>query len=88
MPAVGLCVFQRAAGNGQRRSTALQHGYRVIDTATAYTNEAHVGQCIRESGIACDEVFVTTKLKPGDYGYDSALRAFDFSVAGAGAGGA
>lgn len=88
MPAVGLGVFQSGPQETVSAvSTALQYGYWMIDTAAAYANEAQVGQGIRESGIACYEVFVTTKLKPGDYGYDSALRAFDSSMQGAGAGG-
>lgn len=81
MPAVGLGVFQSGPQEtASAVSTALQHGYRMIDTAAAYANEAQVGQGIRESGIARDEVFITTKLKPADYGYDSTLRAFDSSV--------
>ncbi|TRZ60973.1 aldo/keto reductase [Pseudomonas alloputida] len=80
MPAVGLGVFQSGPQETVGAvSSALQHGYRMIDTAAAYANEAQVGQGIRESGIARDEVFVITKLKPADYGYDSALRAFDSS---------
>lgn len=72
LPSALLC--SRA---GRRKRPALQHGYRMIDTAAAYANEAQVGRGIRESGIARDDVFVTTKLKSAEYGYDSALRAFD-----------
>lgn len=78
MPAVGLGVFQSGPQETVSAvSTALQYGYRMIDTAAAYANEAQVGQGIRGSGIARNDVFVTTKLKPADYSYDSALRVFD-----------
>lgn len=58
----------------------LSIGYRTIDTAALYGNESSVGRMIRESGLARDEVFVTTKLWNTDQGYDSALRAFDASL--------
>lgn len=81
MPAFGLGVFQ----SGPEETvfavkTAIDLGYRLIDTAAAYGNEAEVGQGVRESGIPRDEIFVTTKLRPDDYGYDAALRAFDASM--------
>ncbi|WP_298953201.1 aldo/keto reductase [uncultured Methylobacterium sp.] len=60
---------------------ALAAGYRSIDTAAAYGNEAGVGRAIRESGLSRDAVFVTTKLWNDRHGYDSALRAFDESLA-------
>lgn len=55
--------------------TAIQNGYRLIDTASFYGNEREVGEGIRKSGIARDEIFVTTKLYPNQYGY--AGRAID-----------
>lgn len=81
MPSLGLGVFQ----SGPQETidavrTALADGYRLIDTAAAYGNEAEVGEGIRTSGVARSEVFVTTKLKPDDYGYDAALKAFDASM--------
>lgn len=60
--------------------TAFAAGYRHIDTAAIYRNEAGVGRGIAESGIARDELFVTTKLWNADQGYDSALRALDSSL--------
>jgi diketogulonate reductase-like aldo/keto reductase len=60
--------------------TALEAGYRLIDTAAAYGNEEGVGKAIANSGIPRDELFVTTKLWNSDHGYDSALRAFDRSL--------
>jgi 2,5-diketo-D-gluconate reductase A len=59
-------------------STALEVGYRHIDTASAYGNEAGVGQAIRESGIARDELFVTTKL--GDSRHGDARAALEESL--------
>jgi 2,5-diketo-D-gluconate reductase A len=59
---------------------ALKTGYRHIDTAAAYKNEAGVGEAIRDSGLNRDEVFVTTKLFNTDQGHDSALKAFDKSL--------
>lgn len=61
-------------------ATALEAGYRHIDTAAVYGNERGVGRAIAESGIARDELFVTTKLWNADQGYDSTLKAFDTSL--------
>ncbi len=61
--------------------TALEAGYRSIDTAEVYGNEEGVGKAIRESGIPRDEIFITTKLANSEQrkGYDAALRAFEES---------
>lgn len=58
---------------------ALEIGYRHIDTAAGYYNEADVGRGIKESGIDRDEIFVTTKVRNSDQGYESTLKAFDAS---------
>ncbi len=82
IPALGLGVLQSEGGEATSAvSTALRAGYRLIDTAAAYFNEREVGQGIRDSGVDCAEVFLTTKLWMTDYGYDDALRAFDTSTA-------
>jgi diketogulonate reductase-like aldo/keto reductase len=60
---------------------ALAAGYRSIDTASIYGNEAGVGRALADSGLPRDELFVTTKLWNADQGYDSTLRAFDASLA-------
>ncbi|WP_432498319.1 aldo/keto reductase [Kineococcus gypseus] len=60
--------------------TALQAGYRHIDTAAIYGNEAGVGRALAASGIAREELFVTTKLWNAEQGFDSTLRAFDASL--------
>ncbi|WP_432482892.1 aldo/keto reductase [Kineococcus esterisolvens] len=60
--------------------TALEAGYRHIDTAAIYGNETGVGRAVANSGIARDELFITTKLWNAEQGYDSTLRAFDASL--------
>jgi diketogulonate reductase-like aldo/keto reductase len=81
LPALGLGVFQnRPAETAAAVQAALETGYRLIDTAAAYGNEREVGEGIRRSGIARDEVFVETKVWISDYGYEAALHAFEKSV--------
>ena len=69
MPVLGLGVWQMSEGAETERSIlwALEAGYRLIDTAKIYGNEASVGNAVRKSGIAREEIFVTTKLWPTDY---------------------
>jgi diketogulonate reductase-like aldo/keto reductase len=83
IPQVGLGVWQTPAGPTARAAVgaALRLGYRHIDTAAVYGNEADVGAAVRESGIPRAEIFVTTKLWNADQGYDRARRAFDTSLA-------
>lgn len=81
IPAIGLGVFQTPpAETTAAVLTALETGYRHIDTAAAYGNEREVGEAIRRSGIARAEVVIETKLWVTDYGYDAARRAFDKSA--------
>ena len=82
MPLVGLGVFKMTDKEEtlQAISTALQLGYRAIDTAALYYNEAEVGEAIRHSGVAREEIFVTTKVWNSDQGYDNTLRAFETSL--------
>jgi len=77
IPWLGLGVFQSEPGAVTRNAVthALDSGYRAIDTAAMYGNEADVGEAVRSSGLAREEVFVTTKLWHSDHGYESALRA-------------
>ena len=78
LPALGLGVFQSPPEETTAAvQTALEVGYRHIDTAAAYGNEREVGEGIRRSGIDRDVIFVTTKLWISDYGYEHALRGFD-----------
>ena len=60
-------------------ATALEVGYRHIDTAAAYGNEEGVGEAVRNSGLPREDVFVTTKLQNDAHGYESGLAAFDAS---------
>lgn len=82
MPLLGFGVFQVSEAAECERSVleALRTGYRLIDTAAAYLNEAAVGQAIQKSGVPREALFVTTKLWVQDAGYEPALRAFDRSL--------
>jgi diketogulonate reductase-like aldo/keto reductase len=82
MPQIGFGVFQVPPDDTQRAvEQALEIGYRHIDTAAAYNNEAGVGAAVRASGLPREDLFVTTKLRNGEHGYESALRAYDETLA-------
>ncbi|MBD0860687.1 aldo/keto reductase [Gordonia sp. zg691] len=82
IPQLGFGVFQVPPEDTRAAtSTALEVGYRHIDTAEMYGNEKGVGEGIRESGIPRDEVFITSKLNNGFHAYDDALKAFDQTLA-------
>ncbi|MCL2776677.1 MAG: aldo/keto reductase [Polyangiaceae bacterium] len=82
IPQLGLGTWQIPNANAARTvAEALVIGYRHVDTASIYQNEQGVGQGIAASGIARDQIFVTTKLWNADHGYDSALCALDRSLA-------
>ena len=82
MPILGFGVYQipDAEECGRSVSEALRTGYRLIDTAAAYQNEEAVGEAIKRSGLAREEIFVTTKLWIQDAGYESARKAFERSL--------
>lgn len=81
VPQVGLGVWQTPAEETVRAvSAALQAGYRHIDTAAAYRNEAETGRGLVDSGVPREDVFLVTKLWNSDQGYDSTLAAFDASL--------
>jgi 2,5-diketo-D-gluconate reductase A len=81
MPQVGLGVWQTPPEDTERAvAAALDAGYRHIDTAAGYFNEREVGHAVASSGLAREDVFVTTKLWNADQGYDSTLKAFDGSM--------
>ena len=80
IPQLGFGVYQIEPGDVRAATDrALKAGYRHIDTAAAYANEAGVGEAVRASGIPRDEIFITTKLRNADQGYEGALRAFETS---------
>ena len=81
MPALGLGVYQASAEETSTAvNTALEVGYRLIDTAAAYGNEHQVGEAVLASGVPRADIFVTTKLWISDYGFDATLHAFDRST--------
>jgi diketogulonate reductase-like aldo/keto reductase len=81
MPQLGFGVWQVPDDEAERAvATALEAGYRSVDTAAIYGNEEGTGRAIAASGVPREDVFVTTKLHNRDQGYDSTLRAFDVSL--------
>ncbi|MCW6167130.1 MAG: aldo/keto reductase [Thermoplasmatales archaeon] len=82
IPQLGLGVFQSPPGDATYHAVrwALEAGYRHIDTAALYQNEADVGRAIRDSGLDRKEVFVTTKMWYTEHGFESAQRAAKASL--------
>ncbi|MEU4145622.1 aldo/keto reductase [Streptomyces parvulus] len=82
MPQLGFGVWQVPDDEAETAVVqALEAGYRSIDTAAIYGNEEGTGKALAASGVAREDLFVTTKLWNSDQGYDSTLRAFDASLA-------
>lgn len=88
IPAVGFGVFMIPADGSTYKAVleALKVGYRHIDTAAAYFNEAEVGKAVKDSGIPREEVFITSKLWLQDYGYEAARKGIDASLEKLGSG--
>ncbi|MQS89032.1 aldo/keto reductase [Companilactobacillus mishanensis] len=82
IPVIGFGTFQIPSDGSTYKAVkqALNFGYRHIDTAVAYFNEAEVGQAIKDSGIPRDQIWVTSKLWLQDFGYDAAAKAIDLSL--------
>ncbi|MFF7333028.1 aldo/keto reductase [Streptomyces sp. NPDC008150] len=81
MPQLGFGVWQVPDDEAERAvATALEAGYRSIDTAAIYGNEQGTGKAVAASGVPREELFVTTKLWNADHGHDATLRAFDTSL--------
>jgi len=82
MPILGFGVYQVTDPNECEASVfeAIKAGYRLIDTAQAYGNEVAVGKAIKKSGVAREELFITTKLWVSDVSYDKAKKAFEKSL--------
>jgi len=81
MPMIGLGTYLISPEDVKAPvKYALEFGYRHFDTATIYGNEAQIGEAIRESGINRKDIFITTKLRPADQGYDSAIAACNLSL--------
>ena len=79
IPLLGFGTWQIPEGKTAVESvrTAIKEGYRHIDGAAGYSNEASVGKGIRESGVDREELFITSKVKNSDRGYESTLAAFE-----------
>ena len=82
MPLLGFGVYQIPDAAECEKSVfeAIQTGYRLIDTAAVYLNEAAVGKAIKKSGVPREELFITTKLWVQDAGYERAKLAFEKSL--------
>ncbi|MFQ1002239.1 aldo/keto reductase [Modestobacter sp. SSW1-42] len=81
IPQLGFGVYQvKPEETAQAVQTALEVGYRHIDTAEMYGNEKGVGEGIRNSGVPREEVFITSKLNNGFHARDAALKAFDGTI--------
>lgn len=82
MPVLGFGVFQVTDPDECESSVyeAIRAGYRLIDTAASYGNEMEVGKAIKRSGVAREELFITTKLWLQDAGYENTKKAFDKSL--------
>jgi diketogulonate reductase-like aldo/keto reductase len=81
MPQLGFGVWQVPDNEAAKAvTTAIESGYRSIDTAAIYGNEEGTGKAVTASGVPREELFVTTKLWNGDQGYESTMRAFDASL--------
>ncbi|WP_186760049.1 aldo/keto reductase [Planococcus sp. CPCC 101016] len=82
MPRFGLGVYKMTDKEAavEAMATAIQAGYKAIDTATIYDNEAEVGEAVRNSGVKRDDLFITSKVWNTDQGYDETLRAFEASL--------
>lgn len=82
MPIIGFGTFRIPEGEEVYNAvkTALEAGYRFIDTAMMYKNEEGVGRAIKDSGISREELFITTKLWNTDQGYETTLKAIDASL--------
>ena len=82
MPWLGLGTFKSREGEEVERAVryAIDRGYRHIDTATVYGNEAGVGRAVRDCSVAREDIFITTKVWNSDQGYDQTLAAFDQSL--------
>jgi 2,5-diketo-D-gluconate reductase A len=85
IPQLGFGVFKVPPEETEKATrAAFEVGYRHVDTAQMYGNEAGVGEAIRSAGLARDEVFVTSKLNNGNHARDDALRSFDGTLAALG----
>ncbi|KZV92260.1 Aldo/keto reductase [Exidia glandulosa HHB12029] len=81
IPLLGLGVYKNNENPGEACLAAFRAGYRHVDSATMYGNEAQVGDAVRRSGIPRSELFITSKVASNSHGYEPALAAVDTSLA-------
>ena len=81
IPCIGFGTWQSRDGEGVAAvKSALEAGYRLIDTAAVYGNELSVGAAIRESCVPRDQIFITSKLRNSAHGYDATMETFEWST--------
>ena len=81
MPSLGFGTYSISGPDAPALiGSAIDAGYRLLDTATRYENEAEVGEAVRASSVPRDDLFVTSKLPGADHGYDAALRSVEGSL--------
>ena len=81
IPILGLGTYLSLNGEAKKASLcAIEHGYRLLDTASCYGNEDDVGKAVKECGLAREEIYVVTKLWETDHGKQKATRAFKKSL--------
>jgi diketogulonate reductase-like aldo/keto reductase len=81
MPALGFGTYTITGPDAPALiGSAIDAGYRLLDTATRYENETEVGEAVRASSVPRDDLFVTSKLPGADHGYDAALRSVEGSL--------
>ena len=76
----GVFLIPNDGATYEAVTRALKAGYRHIDTAAAYFNEAEVGKAVKDSGIPREEIFITSKLWLQDYGYEAAKKGLETSL--------
>ncbi|MDR1570411.1 MAG: aldo/keto reductase [Oscillospiraceae bacterium] len=83
IPCIGFGTWQVENGDGAVAAvkSALQSGYRHIDTAEGYGNEESVGRAVKESGVPREKIFITSKLTNNMHGYENTLEAFEKTMA-------
>jgi 2,5-diketo-D-gluconate reductase A len=80
IPQLGFGTWPLSDAEAEKTvATAVEHGYRLFDTAAMYGNETGVGRGLRAAGVRREDLFVTTKLRGRDHGYDRTLAAFEAS---------
>jgi len=80
LPQIGLGTYKLVGNEGVASMVAgIQSGYRLLDTAASYENEGEVGRAVAESGVARDDLIITTKLPGSGHGFDECMNAFETS---------